>query len=273
MITLAHAVFFVLYTANGVIFPVISVKRDDPCKDRNLIFNTTSNKGDVRHQFRLPYTGVLFLAINDTGTVIWMPRVETVSAPLELNFFRAQWQELRRLSAMSPICKTRLELLYYFDTSTGKYNFSLSTAGSVASVSVNGHATIKLGYQTDPFVKMYANGYWTDRLKKDASKLGTKWRAYCERLQMNKSRTTISPHTTPGIQFTTPLLTTPVVISTHPSNEMDVNLGESTDALTAAATGSIVAVVILVVLIVPVAFMVWRWRGPLKNRFERVSTW
>lgn len=275
MTIFAFVVIFVLCLADKTVSSH-AVKQDDMCKNRVLIFNTTSNKGDIQHEFRLPYTEVLFKAANDcrTETLQMIPSVKRIGVAMELNFFRAQWSELRRLSRVSSLWGTRLNLLYLFDTSTSRYNFSLFTDKKLASFSNNGKAVITTRYGNDKLVQAYANGFWVDRLKKDAANLGTKWKAFCERLEINRSQTTVFPYIpTPTNQFMTSFSMTSMTISISPSNEADMYLEGSSDALTAAETGSIVAVVVLFAIIVPVAFIVWKWKVPLRNRFERVSTW
>lgn len=251
-----------------------NVKQNDPCTKIILVFNTTSTKGNMVHRFRLSSTGILFVARNDcrTETIEWGKDVERVGISMELNFFQTQWSELTRLFSASPVWKKRITLIYIFDVLRRSCEFSFYIDDSLASISKDGVATIDNRHIKD--VRGYANGIGIKTLEKDASYLYTKWKAYCERIEINRSRTTFPPHTQALTERTTIFLTTPMTASILPTNEGDMYVSDgSTDALTTAETGSIIAVVVLVILIVPVSFMVWRWRGPLKNRFERVSTW
>lgn len=250
----------------------VVTEEDDPCKNRTIIFNTTSDRGNMTHRFRLPSTDVLFSTKNDSTrqTLECSSNVKDIDISFELNFFSKQYRELKRLSSLSSTWYTRIDLVYTFDTSTRKYNFSFITNGVVASFSLNGHATVKTSYQSDRLVTTYANGHWVDRLRNQASSLEKKWTAFCKELEANKSRATISPHTP-----ATPAQTLTRVISkfTDIPDELNTNATDDlTNALSATATGSIVTFTLLAMVVAPIAFVFWRWRAPLRDKFEKVTT-
>lgn len=274
MVVSLSALILVWYVTIDVELSHATVKQNDPCTKVILMFNTTSTRGNMIHHFRLRSTGMLFVARNDcrTETIKWEANVEKVGISVELNFLQKQWSELTRLFSRSPVWNKRITLIYVFDASSRSCEFSFYIDSSLASVSKDGVATIDHRHIKD--VKGHANGIGINLLKKDASQLYTKWKAYCERVEINKSRTTRSPHTPVFTEHVTTILTTPVVISTLQISNVNVYFSNgSVDALTTGETGSIIAVIVLVILIAPVSFMVWRWRGPLKTKFERVSTW
>lgn len=244
----------------------------DPCNNIILLFNTTSNKGDMTHEFKLPSTGVLFFTKNDSSeqTLTDVSGVKQMGISTELGFFQKQWLELRRFSSMSSLWKTRLQLLYSFNPVTKTYNFSLWTEREIVANSDNGRAVISPKYTTDKIVLTCANGIAIDKLKHDSQNLATKWKAYCERIEMNRSRTTPSSHT----PIPTRIYDTFTVKPTRPSNTSDADVIDGlADTLSAAETGSIVTVVLLAMVIAPVAIILWRWRGQFRRKFERISTW
>lgn len=268
MTAFVHVAIFAFCITSAISFNNV-VGRSNHCEYVILGLNTSYYKGDAIHEFKLRYTEVLFTTKNDSDkrTLKGVPGIEQVDLSTELDFFKAQYSEFTRSSLTSPLKDAPISLLYTFIPISKKCFVYLRSGNNLISVSDDVSVLYtRPAYRTDVFVQTYAKGIAVEKLKHDASNLFTKWKSFCERLEANETHT---PFPYP-IPTTIKVHTTSMIETTLSSNSNTID--ESADALSATETGSIVTVVLLVMIAAPVAIILWRYREPLRNRFERVST-